>query len=304
MRIPGNIPTPVFVAAILFLVLFFGGYAMGSTQAVTTQRISVFDPSGSNGANVNALGHLSVHVADGSLPAYTGPIYSRHMSYPLRSLTSGTCYAAFTRGGGSFLSASVLDKRGSGHGLPQILVRVDANPVWVEDGHANSSPIMAAAGVSRAGSVYTFAYSYSLSFKAFAGILLCWHGQGESDKFAVQMTLANGGGGPYLPEEYTFRRSGSRFTFVKLVGTSPTPESYQILQSTSTIVSGEHKITDPIPPVTLPPNPTPQQQAKPQKYTVTAAAKPTGPLFYIFENFGGSNVSPTRIGPFGNWSQE
>jgi hypothetical protein len=289
MKLPITIPTPLVVGILVFLVLLFGGYFVGSTQAVSSQRVSIFDPSGTNGVSVNAEGHMSVHLADGGLPAFTGPLGNRHISFPVRpGLHPGECYGAYTRGGGSFESASVVDEPGSGAGRPQILVRIDADPTWVEDGQANSSPISPSSGVAHTGNAFTFGYPYSLSFKAFAGVMLCWHGSGVSDRFAVQITLANGGGNQFQPEELTVQRHGRTVVWHKLQGLPP--QAYELMGTGSTTVSfyepmsksilfvrHQHTYSSPIP-----------------------ANAP--PRFYVFELQ--SSGDPTRVGPFGNWTGE
>jgi hypothetical protein len=288
MKFPVSIPTPLFVGILAFLVLLFGGYFVGSTQAVSTQRVALYDPSGSNGASINAEGHLSVHVADGGLPAFTGPLGTRHISFPVRpGLARGECYAAFIRGGGSFESASVSD-RGAGAGRPQILVRIDAYPVWVEDGQANSTPASPATGIARSPGTVTFGYTYSLSFKAFAGVLLCWHGGGTSDPFEVQMTIANGGGHPYLPEEMTLQQQGKTFVWHKLQGLRPT--GYQLMGTDSTGVSFYHPLAKLV-------------EFVPHQHTYSSTISVTPPKrFYVFELQGSGD--PTRVGPFGDWSDE
>lgn len=287
MKIPVSIPTPLFVGILAFLVLLFGGYFVGNTQAVSTQRVALYDPTGSNGASVNAEGHLSVHVADGGLPAFTGPLGTRHISFPVRpGLVHGECYAAFIRGGGSFESASVGD-RGGGGGRPQVLVRIDSYPVWVEDGKANSTPVSPATGVSHSQVTYTFGYTYSLSFKAFAGVMLCWHGVGTSDSFDVQMTIANGGGNPYLPEELTFSQRGKTFVWRKLQGLPPI--GYQLMGTDSTGVSYYEPLAESV-------------EFVPHQHTYSSTISVTPPKrFYVFELQGGD---PTRVGPFGDWSDE
>jgi hypothetical protein len=268
--------------------------------------VYITDGTGGNLAdvvNVNHQGHLSVHLADGGLPAFTGPLYARHIAYPNRhGLKPGQCYAAYVRGGGTFIGASI--RFGQSARRPDVLVRLDPNPIWVETGGPNSTPSGLNSGFTHSGNSDTFAYTMPLSFKSFAGVMLCWHGQGRSTSFAVQMTLANGDSNPYLPEEMTFHKSGSTLSWTKLQG--PAPLAYQAIGTQSTLVSYYQAVGPPLR-QKLPPLHkvgkrvvfVPHQLHFSEKL---GAGKASFARYYVFEIQ--PNGDPTRVGPFGSFSGE
>ena len=306
MKFPQSIPFPVFALLVVVAALAVGSYQAGSSNAPATQPVYITDSTGGNLANVvsvNKQGHLSVHIADSSLPSLTGEVYARHISYPVRpGLRSGQCYAAFTRGSGELINAAV-QFLGPARRRPQVLVRVDPNPVWLETGGPGSTPPGTQTGFSHVGSTYVFGYSLPLEFKAFIGVILCWHSAGSSDRFAVQITAANGNSNPYLPEELRFQHKGSTFTWTKLQG--PLPTGYQLMGTKSTLVSYYKAFG------TLVPSPLPHLHhlGKPvifvphtQFSETVSPAKANYPRYYLFELQGSGN--PTRVGPFGNFQGE
>ena len=292
MKVPQSIPTPVVVGFMAFLLLLFGGYFLGDSHAISSQPVHITDGTGSNNASVNAAGHLSVHIADGGLPSFTGPLGSRHMSFPARpGLSPGECYAAYVRGGGSFESGAVTFQSG-GSGEPGVLVRIDSDPVWLLGSLPGATPVSPVTGVSRSGKTWTVGFSYSLSFKAFAGILLCWHGPGKSDGFTVQFTIANGDGNPLRPEEMRFGQQGSTFNWIHLQG--PRPQSYELMGTEETLVRKYSSLAPAILYV----------QKKPRfSYTTKTTVAPLPLRFYVFENQRPPS-DPTRVGPFGDWTGE
>jgi len=307
MKLPKSIPLPFFVGVVAFFALLYGSYVAGSSNAPSSEPVYITDGTGGNQAevvNVNRQGHLSVHIADSGLPAFSGQVYARHISYPVRGgLVSGQCYAAFVRGSGQFVGAAVRFL-GGGAGRPQVLVRIDPNPVWVETGGPDSTPAGPNTGFARSGSTDEFGYASPLSFKSFVGVMLCWHGSGQSDKFAVQMTLANGGFNPYDPEELTFLRTGDTFTWTKLQG--PVPAGYQIWGTDSTIVTYYQRLAATVPQEL----PRLHGVAKPIVFTrhvyhFRETASPSHvvyPRYYLFEIQPSGD--PTRVGPFGSFKGE
>jgi len=281
-----QLPNQILVGLLIFAGLLFGGYFVGSTHAVSTQPFYLTDSSGSNAANINAQGHLSVHIADPSLPASSGPLVATRMPFRQVILEHNECYAAYTRGVGSFLTASVTDLPRSGSGRPSVLVRLDRATVFLENGSAAATPTGPTTGVVRSGTSLAFGFSYPLAFKAFAGVVLCWRGPGRSDAVRVVMTLAGNGGGELIPEDMFFlREPGGHFRWWRVRG--PVPVGYQLYGSRSTLVQYYH----PLAPVIT--------------YTAgrrwyAARASRSYPRYYVFETQPGSD--PTRVGPFGSWT--
>lgn len=313
MKFPRSVPMQVFVGVVIFFVLLWGSYMVGSTRAVSSQPVYITDGSGGNAASVNQAGHLSVHLADGGLPAFAGPLYSRHLAFPRRhGLAPGQCYAAFIRGGGSFESAAV-HFNGDGGGRPEVLVRIDPAPVWAETGSAGSTPPGPGTGFQRLGATDVFGFTYSLSFKAFAGVLLCWHGRGTSDSFVVQMTVANGGGRYHFNQEELFiKKTGDTFAWRKLQG--PKPQGYRIMVTKSTLVSNLVRRGPDVPPDTkCSPSQCLHRAGKrvkfvPHQYRFSVTvplSKVVYPRYYLLELQGqGPGIDPTRVGPFGDWTGE
>jgi hypothetical protein len=309
MKLPKSVPFPIFVLVVVVIALAVGSYQAGSSNAPSAQPVYITDGTGGNLANVvnvNHYGHLSIHIADSTLPSFTGELYARHMSYPARAgLTSGECYAGFVRGYGELIGAAV-HFTGPAARRPDVLVRVDSNPIWVETKSGGSTPVGANAGFQKSNNTYVFGYSLPLQFKAFIGVMLCWHGAGTSDRFQVQMTAANDGAvNPYLPEEMTFKRTGSTFHWNKLQG--PRPVGYQLMGTESTIVSYFKNFG------TVVPSPIPHlhhlghqvifvPHLQHFKETVNPS-KANFSRYYVFELQGGT-ATPTRVGPFGSFSGE
>ncbi|HEV3311533.1 MAG TPA: hypothetical protein VG815_13555, partial [Chloroflexota bacterium] len=214
----------------------------------------------------------------------------------------------------SFESGSVTFNHGTGSGTPQILVRIDSDPVWLE-GRQGGTPTAASTGVSHSVNTYVFGFPYSLSFKAFAGTLLCWHGHGRSDSFSVQMTIANGGGGPYDPEEMLFQPTGNNsYRWNHLQG--PVPFGFELHGTDSTIVSNygaNHPLAPELLVVKKPPPVKGQPLVNgPPWYSATLSQAVINssyfggkiPIrYYVFE-VQPTGTTPTRVGPFGDWTGE
>jgi len=291
VRFPRSVPTTVFLGVLIFVGLLFGGYFVGSTRAISTQPVYITDPSGTSGANVNSQGHLSVHIADALLPGYRGPAGPRRAAFPVMSLKPGQCYSAFIRGPGAFLSASFSDQPGTGSGRPRVLVRVDRSVVWLEDGSFGSTPVATVNGVQRVGNTLAFGFPYTLYFNLFSGVVACWDGPGQSDKFAIQMTVSGEGGFDVVPTAllFTAHPSSSGGTYSWQLTTQGDPETgFQLFGTKTTEVTYYSPLSNILPTTT-----------RGAVYTVHLT-KPAPPRLYVFELFSGGN--PNRIGPFGSWS--
>jgi hypothetical protein len=289
MKLPESIPTKVAVGVLIFLALLFGGYFVGSTHALSTTPTYITDSSGSSSASVNSAGHLSVHVADPALPPFQGPFVPKRISFTAQnSLKSGQCYQAFVRGRGQLLNATLTDL-GSGSGRPSVLIRVDRSVLWLENGSPNSTPFSAMTGAGKSGSNIVFGFPYAVSFNLFSGAAVCWHGQGESDKFSVTLTISGEGGLDLLPASLLFGRNGKTFTWTFLQG--QVPVSFALYGTGSTEVSYLKRVSPFIPYRTT--------SGASRVYSVSVTGH-VPPRVYLFELFG--KTDPDRIGPFGDWT--
>lgn len=289
MKLRDSVPTNIVAGILIFIGLLFGGYFVGSTHAVSTSPTYITDSSGSNAASVSSQGHLSVHVADPALPQSSGPLDSTRTVFPVQSLAGGECYEAYFRGSGAFLTATLDDRAGTGNGPPHVLVRTDRSVVWLENGSQDATPFGATSGVTRYRNDFTFGFPYTLQFKAFAGVDLCWRGPGRSNQFAVQITVAGVKGGGLLPEQMRFvsqtTAAGHLYRWSHVQG--PTPVGYALYGSKSTQVAYYHRLGSIIPFV---PHRT--------WYSSTVAKRPPQRL-YVFQTQPSGD--PTRVGPFGSW---
>jgi hypothetical protein len=289
MRLPNSVPTNLVIGILIFVGLLFGGYFVGSTHALSTTPTYITDSTGSSTASVSSAGHLSVHVADPSLPPYNGPFVPKRVTFDAQnSLKPGQCYAAFVRGRGQLLSATLTDLGGGG-GKPSVLVRVDRAVLWLEDGTPRSTPFSPITGVAHSGSNLAFGFPYAVSFNLYSGATVCWHGSGPSDKFAVTMTISGEGGLDLLPAALLFSRHGSTFTWTFLQGQPPV--SFALYGTSSSEVSYVKLLTPLVAFHTAP--------VGSRVYRVTVT-KHVPPRLYVYELFG--RTDPDRIGPFGDWT--
>lgn len=290
MRLPRSVPTSLVVGILIFFGLLLGGYFVGSTHALSSSPMFITDSSGSNPASVSSEGHLSVHIADPVTPPFKGPFMPKRTVFAAQNpLQPGQCYEAFVRGRGQMLNAAFTDL-GSGNGRPSVLVRLDRGVLWLEDKSPNATPISPITGVEQSGSSLVFGFSYPVSFNLFAGVDVCWHGPGHSDKFAVAMTISGEGGLDLLPATLLFGRHGNAFTWNFQQGQLPV--GFALYGTSSTEVSYLVKLSPTIPYVRT------QGASRVYSWIVT---KPIPPRQYLFEYFG-SATDPDRLGPFGDWT--
>jgi hypothetical protein len=303
MRIPRYIPTNLVIGILIFIALLFGGYFVGHTNARSTTPIYITDSSGSNAANVNAQGHLSVHIADSSLPSYRGPYAPRRLVFPTPwqrqplQLGSGQCYIAFADGPGDFLTAAFQDHPHTGDGMPAVLVRLDRSIVWLENGAMADAPIGSLDGVTAIPHGYVFAFPYPLYYKSFAGVDVCWSKPGHSDTFTVELRVAGEGGADVSPEQMLFgekkgKKGQTTFTWTLIEGGAPV--GYELYGTNSTQVTFYKAL--PVKEVFT--------QSKQFTYSVTVPTSAVHAYRHIYLFKMWPSGSPTRVGPFGSWSGE
>lgn len=294
MTISSDVAGRVILGVCILVGLLFGGYLLGSTRAVSTTPMYITDASNSNAASVDSLNRLSVHIADPSLPVSSGPQDSVRIQFPVsQGLKFGQCYEAFVRGTGAFMSASLVDEPGTGAGRPESLVRLDRSVVWFEDGSSSSTPHTQASGVTTSGNATVFGFDYTLQFKAFAGVDVCRHSSGTSDKFSVQLTVAGLQSIDLYPEIVRFTvhsgPSGHSFFWSHQWIQTPglTPTSFRVVGTNSTEVEYYRYLSSAI-----------QYGGENKSYSASVSgALPS--RFYLFELQ--ARTDPTRVGPFGSW---
>lgn len=309
MRFPAHIPSNVVVGILIFFGLLLGGYFVGRGQAApSTSPTYITDSSGSNAATVNSQGHISVHIADPSLPSYRGPYSPRRIEFPARSLSHGQCYMAFADGPGDFLTATFRDHPGTGNGPASVLVRLDRSVVWLENGGSGpDAPIGSLDGVTAIPNGYVFAFPYTLFYHALAGLDVCWHGTGRSDTFNVELRVAGEGGADVSPEQMLFgihkQGPNTQVTWTLIEGGAPV--GYEVYGTNSTQVTFYTQLS--LVSAAAPVKEVLSAQDKATHLPIdTYSATITGPLqykrLYLFKMW--PNGDPTRIGPFGSWSGE
>jgi hypothetical protein len=129
------------------------------------------------------------------------------------------------------------------------------------------------------------------------------------------MTIANGGGGPYDPEEMLFQPTGNNsYRWNHLQG--PVPFGFELHGTDSTIVSNygaNHPLAPELLVVKKPPPVKGQPLVNgPPWYSATLSQAVINssyfggkiPIrYYVFE-VQPTGTTPTRVGPFGDWTGE